>query len=1540
MKQGLPRKTTSSSDKDRSHKSSHEDVPSTSDTYPITRQRHYWRYLLWCLMFVITACGGNDPTPPPTIMLVPSNPQVIAGGTQSLQVSGSSDEFEVRLIGAPAGFSLEGTPANEVASAQTADACVVSAFKVCTLQIADTVSPGGYTLNFEYNQVGRTTTSTLSYTLSIAARPEISFSEDTLETTLGVPVTLVPTVSNVLTGANGVLWEMSGGSLNQSPTEIRASFSAVQEGDYTVTVSSVDVPEVNDSVTVRVTRPPIIEITPTDASLLPGEQLELRANVSGLVNPAVTWSAARGQVSGSGGNNAIYTAPSQPGLDTIIATSVQDPTETASVDVMVLEPTLGVSISPQTPSIRAGETVQFSATVAGGNDNAIRWIASGGTITSNGLYTALDIPGDYTVTAESVEDPTASASTTITVLPPPVTVRIAPRTATLLPGGTQTFTVEVGNTSDRSVTWQVDEGNGSITPEGVYTAPQDAGSYVVTAVSNADTSVSDSVIVQVDQPSDITIGISPTEVTLEPTQTQEFTAAVSGTTNTEVVWRVTKIEGTQIVERNELITDTGLFTAPEDEGTYYIEAISAADATKRAQAVATVARPVEPEVMISIAPTTAGLEVGQTQTFQATVTGTSDTGVTWSVSESGGGTVDTGGTYTAPQTAGTYTVVATSVADTSKSASATVTVTEPSNGGEDVSVSVSPSSEQLLPGDTLQLIATVTGSDNQAVTWEAFLVDGGNETPTDAVSDAGLFTAPDSAGDYLVRATSEADNSESDTAAIVVGATLEITPSTVRLNPGGSQQFTATLVGLDDDSVDWTASSGTITNNGLFTAPTNEGSTTITATSRADSSLTATATVTVGEAVTVTIRPGDIQIRPSETQQFSAQINGETSDAVAWQVLEASGGSVNDSGLYTAPSEPGIFTLQATSSSDTATTDTVTIYVTNVTSVRVTASPTSVAPSGSATLIANVQGIDNFNADVTWSFFTGSGLGSLSATSGREIVFTSNGSPGFVVIRATSVSAPRFEDSATIFVESIVTPTGGVQLTLPASPTNVIKGQTSTITGSVSSLNNFSGVVDLSITGIPAEFEVELSSSQIDLTSGASADFDIDFTVPETSNINGFQTYEVQANGGSDAIDNADLEIDILSDAPTPPTLSWVSPQQGSTITSSPVPLEVNLDPGTAQIDYIDFSVDGNFISRTLSAPYTSSWETLPVENGQYTLNAEVRYSLDGEVFETVSETITVTTNLDTGPLTQLARVPIPTSIGSTRPVRLSGSTYLNAGIQVYKVDEQNNVTASDSIAPIIALDTNGASIYALTSSGAVYEVTSSLSASSIWSATSGQTFLTNSMARAGNELFVAYGREVHAVNGGWTVSLSSFITAIAATTVGGQPRLFVASGNSLDAYDANGQRIERITIASVSSLAANNKLWVLSNGNIVPYELDLSNSDPAIPGACTTDLVYGNDAVWSSGGFGCFKRVIIGSTNMETLLSSGTASDRIFTPTFTQNTAYVRSSNGTLYTFGGSNQQVNLTAIIGSPVAVLASDRLYITSRQTSSLHIFQLTN
>jgi len=92
-------------------------------------------------------------------------------------------------------------------------------------------------------------------------------------------------------------------------------------------------------------------------------------------------------------------------------------------------------------------------------------------------------------------------------------------------------------------------------------------------------------------------------------------------------------------------------------------------------------------VNVNISPGTAALSAGALQQFSATVTGTSNTAVTWKASA---GNVSSNGMYTAPMVSATtaVTVTATSMADPSQSASAGVTVAG-SNPGPPAALAIS-----------------------------------------------------------------------------------------------------------------------------------------------------------------------------------------------------------------------------------------------------------------------------------------------------------------------------------------------------------------------------------------------------------------------------------------------------------------------------------------------------------------------------------------------------------------------------------------------------------------------------------------------------------------------------------------------------------------------------------------------------------------------------------------------------------------------------------------------------------------------------------
>jgi uncharacterized protein YjdB len=65
--------------------------------------------------------------------------------------------------------------------------------------------------------------------------------------------------------------------------------------------------------------------------------------------------------------------------------------------------------------------------------------------------------------------------------------------------------------------------------------------------------------------------------------------------------------------------------------------------------------------------------------------------------------------------------------------------------------------------------------------------------------------------------------------------------------------------------------------------------------------------------VTVTINPAKATLFAGETQAFVATVVGVDDKAVSWAVDEENGGTIRESGLYTAPKIQGVYHITAVS---------------------------------------------------------------------------------------------------------------------------------------------------------------------------------------------------------------------------------------------------------------------------------------------------------------------------------------------------------------------------------------------------------------------------------------------------------------------------------------------------------------------------------------------------------------------------------------------------------------------------------------------------
>jgi len=521
-----------------------------------------------------------------------------------------------------------------------------------------------------------------------------------------------------------------------------------------------------------------------------------------------------------------------------------------------------LSLAPSTITLAASATQQFTARVTGSSNTAVNWSVAAervrryeryeasppaGTISSTGVYTA---PASIAslqrvlVTATSAADPAKFATAIVTLAPsvevsltPSVAVSLTPSAAALTASASRQFTATVTGTSNTTVLWSVSPAMGTISSTGIYTAPASPASVqsvTVKATSTADPTKFATATVAL-TPS-VTVSLTPSMTALTGSEVEQFSATVTGASNTTVFWSVSPAVGT--------ISSTGIYTAPASitsPQNISVIATSIADPTK--SAIATVM--LSPPLAVSLNLSTISLTASQNQQFSATVTGSSNTAVTWSVHPAVG-TISSVGVYSAPASiviAQNVTVTATSVADTTKSASATVMLM-PS-----VTVSLTPPMVSLLPSQNQTFTATVAGTSNTGVAWSFSPALGGLASGGSTAAYVAPSTAPASQS-VTITAASMADPSRTAIAVITLlkAVTVSLSPSTASVAPTGTQQFSATVLGTTNTAVTWSInpSVGTISTAGLYMAPANiSAAQTVTVTAQSVASPTQSASASV-----------------------------------------------------------------------------------------------------------------------------------------------------------------------------------------------------------------------------------------------------------------------------------------------------------------------------------------------------------------------------------------------------------------------------------------------------------------------------------------------------------------------------------------------------------------------------------------------------------------------------------------------------------------------------------------------------------------------
>ena len=289
-------------------------------------------------------------------------------------------------------------------------------------------------------------------------------------------------------------------------------------------------------------------------------------------------------------------------------------------------------------------------------------------------------------------------------------------------------------------------------------------------------------------------------------------------------------------------------------------------------------------------------------------------------------------------------------------------------------------------------------------------------------------------------------------------------PDSVTLNPSDMRQFVAYGRTQAGDSVpvavSWSASGGTITGGGLYTADTVAGSYTVTATATSPSTAVSGSAVVKnrGPVSQIVLNPTTAFAVVGGTVQFTSYGKRKNGDSVAVSVVyAATGGSVSATGVYTAGQSPGSYRVIASQSRGTLA-DTALVSISAVPVASVTVSPAAASLTAGQTVQLAAVTRDSAGNVLT----------------GRTVTWTTTNS-GVATVSATGLVAGVATGSASVTANS--------------------EGKSSTATLTVtSSATNPGTVTDLAVVGV-ADTGVTLAFTEVSDGSGQPASYDVRYQV-------------------------------------------------------------------------------------------------------------------------------------------------------------------------------------------------------------------------------------------------------------------------------------------------------------------------------------------------------------------------------------------------------------------------------------------------------------
>ncbi len=657
-----------------------------------------------------------------------------------------------------------------------------------------------------------------------------------------------------------------------------------------------------------------ISVSPREAVVEPDAKIPFMVGLvkDGEVQQVLPWdfqfTAKEGSISGS-----VYNAPSEPGTY-IILVRYKKIQAIAMITVKGQDEVAKIEVLPKEIEIEVGQSCTFTSKVYGKSGELMpfvpAWGAKGGQIETDGKFTAGDKPGSYDVVAWGPGGIKTSVSIKITLPSELTRINIVTSEKSIYPGEQITFQAQGYDQREKvfltEIRWKAQ--GGTITSQGVFTAGEEAGQFLIEA-SDFSGQITASISIEIKPaPAQLTkIEIISSTKTLYPGQ-----SILLQTRSFDQYGKIFPHSVFWLAQGGQ-INKEGNYVAGEKIGTYSVEA---RDSSGRIVGSISLQIVPIPKVLTRVVISSPQEEIYLGESIQLKVLGYDQENQPMPISvkwQSNIGQVDSQGVFSSPNRTGLAVITAN---ETTKNITGQTQVRIIPLPPEAKNLQIITKQRELSPGEKIQLQALIL--DQYKKTFSAQVE---WKTSKGKISPTGEFTAGEQPGTVSITASLVGSDIQTTVELEVIAKAVAIShvaisPKEKTLAPGEKILFSALVYDekghVLSTGFQWTATGGEIDQKGEFIAGEKEGEFQVTVASslgeQAQAKVTITAPKVPSYSITrLEVNPGEVNIFSTKETKFTVNAydaSGKIVDSpeVAW---EASGGTIDQQGKFIAGEIPG-----------------------------------------------------------------------------------------------------------------------------------------------------------------------------------------------------------------------------------------------------------------------------------------------------------------------------------------------------------------------------------------------------------------------------------------------------------------------------------------------------------------------------------------------------------------------------------------------------------------------------------------------------------